>query len=140
MCAHTHRYKAKEGRDFAPHEDPGVLSVKRIYQYYKTHAYPTIVMAASFRNAGEVRELAGIDNVTVSPSLLAELEGCTDVLPRKLSPDGPPSSEHKLQQMTRQQFDILHSADAMAVEKLGQGVESFAADQRKLEELLAKLA
>ncbi len=80
-------YKAKEGRDFLPHEDPGVKSVERIYKYYKAHDYKTIVMAASFRNVGEIRQLAGCDNITISPALLAELEACTEPLTRRLFPN-----------------------------------------------------
>ncbi|MGM3094164.1 transaldolase family protein, partial [Bacillus cereus group sp. BC319] len=67
-------YKAKEGRDFAPQEDPGVVSVTTIYNYYKEHGYNTVVMGASFRNIGEILELAGCDRLTIAPSLLAELE------------------------------------------------------------------
>lgn len=133
-------YKAKEGRDFAPHEDPGVLSVQRIYRYYKTHKYPTIVMAASFRNVGEIRELAGCDNITIAPSLLAELEASTEPLPRKLSPDMSGCQDTKLSGFTEEMFYNLHNADQMAVDKLKQGIESFAADQDKLEALIAKLA
>lgn len=134
-------YKAKEGRDFAPHEDPGVKSVQTIYKYYKEHQYKTIVMAASFRNAGEIRELAGCDNITIAPSLLAELENSTGPLPRKLSPDMPLTGHtSKLVGMNEAQFYKLHDADQMAVDKLKQGIDSFAADQQKLEDLLAKLA
>lgn len=79
-------YKKANGRDYAPHEDPGVESVKRIYSYYKQYGYDTIVMAASFRNIGEIRELAGCDNITISPALLAELEASTDPLPYALWP------------------------------------------------------
>lgn len=133
-------YKAKEGREFTPEEDPGVLSVKRIYSYYKTHKYPTIVMAASFRNAGEIRELAGCDNITIAPSLLSELEASTDPLPRRLSPDGAASADARIDQFDRAVFDRLHGADQMAVDKLKQGIEGFAADQDKLEAQLAALA
>lgn len=135
-------YKAKEGRDFAPHEDPGVLSVRRIYQYYKQHGFSTVVMAASFRNIGEIQELAGCDKITIAPSLLAELEASSGPLPRKLSPDMGPSSTDgvKLQGFTKEMFDELHNQDPMAVEKLAQGIESFAADQRKLEAQIAQLA
>lgn len=132
-------YKAKEGRDFKPEEDPGVLSVKKIYKYYKTHDYKTIVMAASFRNIGEIRELAGCDNITIAPSLLAELEASTEPLPRKLSPDVRDASMARIT-MDKPTFDAMHNADQMAVDKLAQGVEGFAVDQRKLEELLAKAA
>lgn len=133
-------YKAKEGRDFAPHEDPGVLSVRRIYHYYKTHKYPTIVMAASFRNAGEIRELAGCDNITIAPSLLKELEASTDPLPRRLSPEGPRSPDGRIDGMDAAAFERLHGADDMAVVKLKQGIDGFAADQAKLEAQLSALA
>lgn len=133
-------YKAKEGRDFAPAKDPGVLSVKRIYSYYKTHGYKTIVMAASFRNAGEIRELAGVDNITVAPSLLGELEASSDPLPRKLFPDDRSDTSPKLVGLTSDKYYELHNADQMAVDKLKQGIDSFAADQKKLEELIAVLA
>lgn len=133
-------YKAKEGREFAPHEDPGVASVKRIYNYYKAHEYKTIVMAASFRNVGEITELAGCDNITIAPALLASLEACTDPLPRKLSPHGATSPDGKLSSITEEQFYELHNADKMAVEKLKEGINSFAADQVKLEAQLAKLS
>lgn len=134
-------YKAKEGRDFAPHEDPGVLSVQRIYKYYKTHGYPTIVMAASFRNVGEIRELAGCDNITISPALLAELEASTAPLERKLSPDMRSSPDADLRgKMDAAAFAALHGADQMAVDKLKQGIEGFATDQKKLEAQLAGLA
>ncbi|KAI8469447.1 MAG: transaldolase [Monoraphidium minutum] len=133
-------YKAKEGREFAPAEDPGVLSVKRIYGYYKTHGYRTIVMAASFRNAGEIRELAGCDNITIAPPLLAELEASTAPLERRLSPGGAPSSVGKHEGMSQAAFDEMHGADAMAVDKLAEGIKGFAADQDKLEAQLAALA
>jgi transaldolase len=133
-------YKAKEGRDFAPREDPGVVSVKSIYSYYKAYDYKTIVMAASFRNVGEIRELAGCDNITISPQLLAELEASTDPLPRMLSPEGATSSSVKLVGFDAKQFDQLHSTDQMAVEKLKQGIDGFAADQNKLEAMIADLS
>ncbi|KXZ44207.1 hypothetical protein GPECTOR_71g568 [Gonium pectorale] len=133
-------YKAKEGRDFAPHEDPGVLSVKRIYNYYKAHHYNTIVMAASFRNAGEIRELAGCDKITISPALLDELEKSSGSLERKLSPKGAHTDVLKLSNMHEDLFTQLHGADQMAVDKLKQGIDGFAADQKRLEDLLASIA
>ncbi|GIL43842.1 hypothetical protein Vafri_1433 [Volvox africanus] len=133
-------YKAKEGRDFAPHEDPGVLSVRRIYNYYKAHHYKTIVMAASFRNVGEIRELAGCDKITISPNLLDELEKNFDPLERKLSPERASTDVLKLSHMHEDLFNKLHGADQMAVEKLKQGIELFAADQKRLEDLLASIA
>ncbi|PNW88509.1 hypothetical protein CHLRE_01g032650v5 [Chlamydomonas reinhardtii] len=133
-------YKAKEGRDFASHEDPGVLSVKRIYNYYKAHHYKTIVMAASFRNAGEIRELAGCDNITISPQLLDELQKSTEPLDRKLTPEKAQTDALKLSNMHEDLFVKLHGADQMAVEKLDQGIKGFVADQKKLEDLLASIA
>lgn len=133
-------YKAKEGREFAPHDDPGVHSVRRIYSYYKTHGYKTIVMAASFRNAGEIRELAGCDNITIAPALLAELEASTEPLHRHLSPDNSASTVVKMVDVTEEQFYKLHNADLMAVEKLKQGIDGFAADQNKLEAMIANIA
>lgn len=132
-------HKAKEGRDFGPEEDPGVASVRSIYSYYKTHKYPTIVMAASFRNAGEIRELAGCDNITIAPALLKELEASTEPLPRKLSPDGAPSPVEAIRGMDADAFVKTHGSDQMAVEKLAQGIAGFAADQDKLEAQLAAL-
>lgn len=126
-------HKAKEGRDFAPHEDPGVLSVQRIYKYYKAHDYKTIVMAASFRNAGEIRELAGCDNITIAPNLLAELEASTAPLERRLWPEMGGCQDAKIENMSEAVFYRLHDADLMAVEKLKQGIEGFTADQQKLE-------
>jgi transaldolase len=132
-------YKKKEGRDFTPEEDPGVASVKRIYKYYKKYNYNTIVMAASFRNIGEIRELAGCDNITIAPPLLKELEASTDPLPYKLWPRmGGCEDEHvRMDFFAREKFDELHGADQMAVDKLQEGIDNFAADQRKLEELIA---
>lgn len=132
-------YKAKQGRDFEPSEDPGVLSVKRIYTYYKTHDYKTVVMAASFRNVGEIRELAGCDNITISPQLLGELEASSDPLPRKLSPSMTDSSMARIN-MNQATFEAMHNQDQMAVDKLAQGIEGFSADQRKLEQMLAQAA
>jgi len=109
-------------------------------RYYKTHGYKTIVMAASFRNKGEITELAGCDKITISPQLLAELQGSSEVLPRKLSPDMTDSPDGKVSSFSSEVFDSLHGADQMAVDKLKQGIEGFAADQKKLEEQLAKLA
>ncbi|KDD72662.1 transaldolase, partial [Helicosporidium sp. ATCC 50920] len=133
-------HKKKEGRDFAPHEDPGVRSVKRIYAYYKQHRYKTIVMAASFRNVGEIRELAGCDNITIAPALLEQLEASTDPLPYKLWPDmqGGQEDHVDLSASHKDAFYRLHEQDAMAVEKLKEGIDNFIADQVKLEKLMAE--
>lgn len=134
-------YKKSTGRDSYPaHEDPGVLSVKRIYSYYKQHGYDTIVMAASFRNAGEIRELAGCDNITIAPNLLGELEESTEPLPYALWP-GMPGEEQPKVDLNATGFELfqkLHNEDTMAVEKLAEGIVNFAKDQDKLEEQVAK--
>jgi transaldolase len=128
--------KAKEGRAEIPaEEDAGVLSVRRIYQYYKEHGYPTTVMGASFRNSGEILALAGCDRLTISPALLEELQQSEGVLLRRLSDSGVlrarPAS------MTEAEFRWEMNQDVMATEKLAEGIRGFTADQIKLEKLLA---
>ncbi|KAB1504956.1 transaldolase [Photobacterium damselae] len=129
-------YKAKEGRDFAPQEDPGVISVTNIYNYYKEHGYNTVVMGASFRNTGEILELAGCDRLTISPQLLQDLEDATGVVEQKLLP----ATEVKARPaaMTHSEFLWEHNQDAMAVEKLAEGIRNFAIDQGKLETMIAE--
>ncbi|MCS0352999.1 transaldolase [Vibrio ordalii] len=128
-------YKAKEGRDFAPQEDPGVLSVTAIYNYYKEHGYKTVVMGASFRNIGEILELAGCDRLTIAPSLLAELEAAEGEVVEKLL-DSKGSKECPAA-MTHAEFLWEHNQDPMAVEKLTEGIRNFAIDQGKLEVMIA---
>ncbi|MGG5575416.1 transaldolase [Vibrio diazotrophicus] len=131
-------YKAKEGRDFAAQEDPGVLSVSTIYNYYKEHGYKTVVMGASFRNIGEILELAGCDRLTIAPSLLAELEAAEGEVVAKLV-DSKGSKERPAA-MTHAEFLWDHNQDPMAVEKLAEGIRNFAIDQGKLEAMIeAKL-
>eukprot|EP01024_Parvocaulis_polyphysoides_P072858 TRINITY_DN930_c0_g1_i6.p1 TRINITY_DN930_c0_g1~~TRINITY_DN930_c0_g1_i6.p1 ORF type:complete len:368 (+),score=59.58 TRINITY_DN930_c0_g1_i6:675-1778(+) len=132
-------YKAR-GRIFTPEEDPGVLSVRRIYQYYKKYGIQTIVMAASFRNIDEIRQLAGCDNITIAPALLGELEQSSEDLPQKLWPEMGGSEDDDFSSMNEALFRTMHGQDPMAVEKLESGIENFAADQRKLEELIAEVA
>ncbi|MCE0495592.1 transaldolase [Vibrio salinus] len=127
-------YKAKEGKTFEAAEDPGVKSVTRIYNYYKQHGYKTVVMGASFRNTGEILELAGCDRLTISPQLLQELEEAEGIVEQKLSAITDVKQEPK--PMTHQEFLWEHNADAMAVEKLAEGIRNFAADQGKLEEMI----
>lgn len=128
-------YKASTGRDSYPaNEDPGVVSVTKIYNYYKSCGYETIVMGASFRNTGEIEELAGCDRLTISPDLLAQLAQDEQSLERKLEPgaiDGPPSSK-----LTEAEFRWQHNEDAMATEKLAEGIRKFTEDQIKLESLI----
>nr|WP_223157769.1 transaldolase [Tolumonas osonensis] len=128
-------YKAKTGETYTAETDPGVKSVKAIYQYYKQHGYNTVVMGASFRNLGEVLALAGCDRLTISPNLLQELGEASGELVRQLADDGlrlprpAPLSEAA--------FRWQHNEDAMATEKLAEGIRNFAIDQVKLEQLLA---
>lgn len=131
-------YKAKEGRDFEAQEDPGVLSVTTIYNYYKEYGYNTVVMGASFRNIGEILELAGCDRLTIAPALLAELEAAEGEVVEKLV-DSKGSKERPAA-MTHAEFLWDHNQDAMAVEKLAEGIRNFAIDQGKLEAMIeAKL-
>lgn len=131
-------YKAKEGRDFEAQEDPGVISVTDIYNYYKGHGYDTVVMGASFRNIGEILEIAGCDRLTIAPQLLQELEEAQGEVVRKLSP--ATDIKERPAAMTHAQFLWEHNQDAMAVEKLAEGIRNFAVDQGILEEMLfAKL-
>ena len=118
-----------------PEDDPGVQSVTAIYNYYKQHGYQTIVMGASFRNVGEIEALAGCDRLTISPALLEELAGAQGDLPRRLSPGAAPSAEPRLT-ITEPGFRYRHNDDAMATEKLAEGIRNFVADQVKLEALL----
>lgn len=129
--------KTKENRSEIPaEEDMGVLSVREIYAYYKEHGYPTTVMGASFRNSGEIIALAGCDRLTISPSLLEELQGREDVLARRLQYAGTVKPRPAL--MTEAEFRWEMNQDAMATEKLAEGIRGFTADQIKLEKMLAE--
>lgn len=126
-------YKAHTGKDsYAAEEDPGVLSVSGIYHYYKSHGYETIVMGASFRNTGEIEQLAGCDRLTISPDLLAALEEDTGSLARVLSP-GELGTE-TVTPLSESGFRWQMNEDAMATEKLAEGIRKFAGDQIKLEQ------
>jgi transaldolase len=125
-------YKAKEKRDFAPAEDPGVISVKEIYSYYKKFGYGTEVMGASFRNIGEITELAGCDLLTISPNLLAELQKSEAPLTRKLSVDIAKTSSIAKLPLDEKSFRWLFNENAMATEKTAEGLRSFNADAQKL--------
>lgn len=130
-------YKARNGGVELPaEEDPGVLSVRRIYQWFKRHGYPTVVMGASFRNVGEVLALAGCDYLTISPNLLAELEASDAPVPRRLTDDGV--REPRPAPLSEAEFRWQMNEDAMATEKLAEGIRNFTADQRRLEALLAE--
>jgi transaldolase len=116
-------------------DDPGVQSVIRIYHYYKQHGYQTVVMGASFRNRGEIEALAGCDRLTISPTLLEELASDNAELPRRLSPDNAHSTDSR-SSPSEPVFRYELNADAMATEKLAEGIRNFVADQMKLEQLI----
>ena len=130
-------YKAKEKKDFAPAEDPGVLSVKEIYSYYKKFGHATEVMGASFRNVGEIQELAGCDLLTISPQLLAELQKNTSPLARKLSPEIARDSKIEKLPLDEKKFRWLFNENAMATEKTAEGIRLFNADAQKLAQFIA---
>ncbi len=129
-------YKANsDKKEYAPAEDPGVISVTKIYNYYKEYGYNTVVMGASFRNVGEITELAGCDRLTIAPALLKELQENSTALIRKLEYKGEVKA--KPQPLTEAEFYWQHNSDAMAVEKLADGIRKFAVDQEKLETMLS---
>ena len=129
-------YKANtDKKEYAPAEDPGVISVTKIYNYYKEYGYKTVVMGASFRNVGEITELAGCDRLTIAPTLLKELQENSTALVRKLDYKGEVKA--KPQPLTEAEFYWQHNSDAMAVEKLADGIRKFAVDQEKLEAMLS---
>lgn len=130
-------YKKAEGRDFVGNDDPGVQSVKRIYNYYKANGYDTVVMGASFRNLGQIEALAGCDRLTISPDLLQKLAEDDGQLSRQLAPG---ATGEPRQSLDEGGFRWALNEDAMATEKLAEGIRLFARDQEKLEALLAAKA
>ncbi|MEX5684700.1 transaldolase [Pseudomonas silesiensis] len=126
-------YRKDEGRDFEGAEDPGVQSVARIYQYYKANGFNTVVMGASFRNLNQIEQLAGCDRLTISPDLLQKLAESEGDLPRLLEQEG---QGEPLQEVSESAFRWQHNEDAMATEKLAEGIRQFARDQESLEGLL----
>ncbi|HMP83923.1 MAG TPA: transaldolase [Verrucomicrobiota bacterium] len=130
-------HKKHTGKDFGPAEDPGVLSVKEIYAYYKKFGYETEVMGASFRNAGEILELAGCDLLTISPQLLAELKNSTAPVQRKLDPTSAKSSPVERLPLDEKTFRWLLNENQMATEKTSEGIRLFNADAMKLEQFVA---
>lgn len=130
-------YKKDTGKDYVGADDPGVQSVTRIYNYYKKFGYKTEVMGASFRNIGEIIELAGCDLLTISPALLGELRATTGDLVRKLDPDKAATLEIEKISMDKETFDKMHVADRMAFEKLDEGIKGFTKALETLETLLA---
>merc|ERR1712142_258960 len=129
-------YKAKNNKTYEAEEDPGVLSVRKIFNYYKKHGYNTIVMGASFRNTGEVLALTGCDALTISPKLLAELDQMSDSVEVKLTVASAADSEGDKIHLDEAGFRWLHNEDEMAVEKLSSGIRGFAADAAKLETII----
>jgi transaldolase len=134
-------HKKAAGRDFAGTDDPGVQSVSRIFTYYKKFGYMTEVMGASFRNVGEILELAGCDLLTISPALLEEMQKTAGTVTRKLSSEAAIASDVERIHIDEKTFRWMHNEDAMATEKLAEGIRLFAVDTVKLEKWLApKLA
>ena len=131
-------YKKDTGRDSYPsNEDPGVLSVTDVYNYYKKFGYKTEVMGASFRNVGEITELAGCDLLTIAPSLLAELQATEGDLPRKLDPATAAASSIEKINVDKATFDRMHEENRMAKDKLAEGIDGFAKALETLEKLLS---
>jgi len=131
-------YKKDTGKDYAGADDPGVQSVTTIYNYYKKFGYKTQVMGASFRNIGEITELAGCDLLTIAPKLLAELDSSTADLPKKLDASKAAAMNIEKIPMDKATFDKMHAADRMAHDKLKEGIEGFSKALEDLEKLLAK--
>lgn len=129
-------YKAKENRSFEDYEDPGVISVRAIYAYYKEHGYKTVVMGASFRNIGEILSLAGCDRLTISPALLEELAAVDGHVTRHLVDNG--QTKQRPARLTEKEFRFELNQDAMATEKLAEGIRGFVVDQDKLEKMLSE--
>ena len=131
-------HKKSTGKDFAGADDPGVVSVTAIYNYYKRHGYGTEVMGASFRNVGEILELAGSDLLTISPALLEEMQKTTGTVARKLDPATAPKLGREKIHLDEKSFRWQHNEDAMATEKLSEGIRLFAVDTLKLEKWVAE--
>jgi transaldolase len=131
-------YKKDTGKDYQGADDPGVQSVTRIFNYFKHYGYKTVVMGASFRNIGEIIELAGSDLLTISPHLITELATTEGDLPRKLDPEKAKAMEVEKLTIDKATFDKMHEADRMAHDKLKEGIEGFSKALENLEHLLAK--
>ncbi|TKB50184.1 transaldolase [Ferrimonas aestuarii] len=129
-------YKASTGQEYSAAEDPGVVSVSSIYEYYKRHGYDTVVMGASFRNTGEILELAGCDRLTIGPGLLEQLEQSSEAVVQKLNYTS--ELEPRPTPLSETEFRWLMNEDAMATEKLAEGIRNFAVDQGKLETMLTQ--
>jgi transaldolase len=130
-------YKKENKRDYTGPEDPGVQSVQEIYSYYKKFGYKTEVMGASFRNVGQIRELAGCDALTISPELMKELSESQEPLERKLDPEKAKQAKIEKLELDEKKFRWMLNDNAMAYEKTGEGIRKFAADVVKLENFVA---
>src|SRR5258705_12284549 len=130
-------YKKEMKRDYMGAEDPGVQSVIEIYTYYKKFDIPTEVMGASFRNTGQILELAGGDCLTISPELMEELSKSTEPVERKLSPEKSKTARVEKLELYEKTFRWILNDNAMAYEKTGEGIRKFAADVEKLEKFVA---
>jgi transaldolase len=131
-------YKKDTGKDYQGADDPGVQSVTQIFNYYKKFGYKTQVMGASFRNIGEIEELAGSDLLTISPHLLGELESTQGDLPRKLDPEAAKKMDIERIVVDKATFKKMHAENRMAADKLAEGIEGFSSALVNLEKLLAK--
>lgn len=131
-------FKKETGQEYSGAEDPGVQSVQQIYAYYRKFGYETEVMGASFRNTGQITELAGCDLLTIGPDLLEELQNTEGELERKLDPEAAASSDIERIDLDEKTFRYLLNDDAMATEKTAQGIRAFAADIAKMEKLIAE--
>jgi transaldolase len=132
-------YRKRDGRDFSAEEDPGVASVRRIYAYYKAWGYPTEVMGASFRNVGQILALAGCDLLTISPELLEQLRGSEAAVQRHLDAAANDKAANPRVRFDEKAFRFDLNEDAMASEKLSEGIRAFVADARKLDALIASI-
>ena len=133
-------YKQKTGQEYAGSDDPGVQSVRRIYAYYRKFGYSTEVMGASFRNTSQITELAGCDLLTISPELLQKLSDSEAPVPRRLSIEAAKADPIQKVTMDEKTFRFQLNEDAMATEKLAEGIRAFAADAGKLEQLMMAAA
>ena len=129
-------YKKNEGGDYSAETDPGVLSVTNIYRYYKKFDYKTIIMGASFRNTGEIEQLAGCDRLTIGPNFLEDLSNDKTTLTRKLHPDMSQQDDLERLRLDEKTFRLMLNDDAMATEKLAEGIRNFSADLIKLENFI----
>ena len=134
-----HLANDKSKTSYVPHEDPGVISVTKIYNYYKKFGHKTVVMGASFRNTGEVTALAGCDLLTISPKLLAELDKSTNPVPQCLSTVAAAKSDLTKIKLDEKTFRWMLNEDAMATDKLSEGIRKFAADQTKMDHMVKQM-